>query len=184
MTQISSSNNPFHQIPPEVLENYLKGYISSFIREELERFVLTNEQRAKELSLMERVIKVEEELKALREIESARFEAMEKRFETLQREMNARFEAMEKRFETMEKRFEAIDKRFEALQREMNARFEAMEKRFEAIDKRFESLQREMNARFEAIEKKFTFLQWFVGIGFSAVLGLTSLMPLWLKLFH
>ena len=166
MTQISSSNNPFHQIPPEVLENYLKGYISSFIREELERFVLTNEQRAKELSLMERVIKVEEELKSLREIESARFEAMEKRFETLQREMNARFEAMEKRFETMEKRFEAIDKRFEALQREMNARFEAMDKRFEAMDKRF------------------TFLQWFVGIGFSAVLGLTSLMPLWLKLFH
>ena len=166
MTQISSSNNPFHQIPPEVLENYLKGYISSFIREELERFVLTNEQRAKELSLMERVIKVEEELKSLREIESARFEAMEKRFEA------------------MEKRFEAIDKRFEALQREMNARFEAM-------DKRFESLQREMNARFEAIDKRFeamdkrfTFLQWFVGIGFSAVLGLTSLMPLWLKLFH
>ena len=152
MTQISSSNNPFHQIPPEVLENYLKGYISSFIREELERFVLTNEQRAKELSLMERVIKVEEELKSLREIESARFEAMEKRFETLQREMNARFEAM--------------DKRFESLQREMNARFEAIDKRFEAMDKRF------------------TFLQWFVGIGFSAVLGLTSLMPLWLKLFH
>ena len=137
MTQISSSNNPFHQIPPEVLENYLKGYISSFIREELERFVLTNEQRAKELSLMERVIKVEEELKSLREIESARFEAMEKRFE-----------AMEKRFEAMEKRFEAIDKRFEAM------------------------------------DKRFTFLQWFVGIGFSAVLGLTSLMPLWLKLFH
>ena len=155
MTQISSSNNPFHQIPPEVLENYLKGYISSFIREELERFVLTNEQRAKELSLMERVIKVEEELKSLREIESARFEAMEKRFE-----------AMEKRFEAMEKRFEAMDKRFESLQREMNARFEAIDKRFEAM------------------EKRFTFLQWFVGIGFSAVLGLTSLMPLWLKLFH
>ena len=148
MTQISSSNNPFHQIPPEVLENYLKGYISSFIREELERFVLTNEQRAKELSLMERVIKVEEELKSLREIESARFEAMEKRFEA------------------MEKRFEAMDKRFESLQREMNARFEAIDKRFEAMDKRF------------------TFLQWFVGIGFSAVLGLTSLMPMWLKLFH
>ena len=148
MTEISSSNNPFHQIPPEVLENYLKGYISSFIREELERFVLTNEQRAKELSLMERVIKVEEELKALREIESARFEAMEKRFEA------------------MEKRFEAMDKRFESLQREMNARFEAIDKRFEAM------------------EKRFTFLQWFVGIGFSAVLGLTSLMPLWLKLFH
>ena len=159
MTQISSSNNPFHQIPPEVLENYLKGYISSFIREELERFVLTNEQRAKELSLMERVIKVEEELKSLREIESARFEAMEKRFEAMEK----RFEAIEKRFESIQRQ---IKKRIEALQREMNARFEAIDKRFEAMDKRF------------------TFLQWFVGIGFSAVEGLTSLMTLWLKLYH
>ena len=65
--------------------------------------------------LIERVVRVEEELKALREIESARFEAMERRFEALQREMNARFEA---------------------LQKEMNARFESIDKRFEATEKR------------------------------------------------
>ncbi|MEJ5301574.1 MAG: hypothetical protein WHS38_11360, partial [Thermodesulforhabdaceae bacterium] len=41
---------------------------------------------------------------ALREIEAARFEAIEKRFESLQREMNARFEAMDKRFESLERR--------------------------------------------------------------------------------
>ena len=147
-----TSKDSFQEIPAEVWENYLKSYVARFIRDELERFVLSNEQRAKELSLLERVIRVEEELKALREIEAARFEAIEKRFEALQKEMNARFEAM--------------DKRFEALQREMNARFEAVDKRFEAMDKRF------------------TFLQWIVGIGFSAVLGLTSLMPLWLKFFQ
>jgi chaperonin cofactor prefoldin len=73
---------------------------------------------------MERIVHVEEELKALREIQIAQFEAMEKRFEVLQREM---------------------DKRFEALQREMDKRFEAMEVRFEAIDKRFEAIEKRLN---------------------------------------
>jgi len=50
-----------------------------------------SEIKAKELSLIERVIRVEEELKALKEIEKARFEAME-----------TRFEAMEKRFTTLQ----------------------------------------------------------------------------------
>jgi len=54
--------------------------------------------------LIERVIRVEEELKALREIESAGFEAMERRFEALQKEMNALFESIDKRFEATEKR--------------------------------------------------------------------------------
>jgi len=162
----TTCQNPNEKIPPEVWEDFLKDYVSRFIREELERFVLSNEQKAKELSLIERVIRVEEELKALREIESARFDAMEKRFEALQREMNARFEALQKE---MNARFEAIDKRFEVTL-----------KRFEAIDKRFEAI----DIRFEAIEKRLTFLQWFLGIGFSAVLCLTSLMPLWFKLFQ
>jgi len=75
--------------------------------------------------------------------------------------MNARFEAQDKRFETLQRemnaRFEAQDKRFETLQREMNARFEAQEKRFEAMDRRF------------------SFLQWFIGIGFSVLTILLTL---------
>jgi hypothetical protein len=109
----------------------------------MEEYVQKNELRAKELALMERVIRVEEELRLLREISEMKFDASEKRFEALQREMIARFEAM--------------DKRFESLQREMNARFEA-------VDKRFESLQREMNARFEAMDKRFSMIQWMIGI--------------------
>ena len=173
----TTCQNPNEKIPPEVWEDFLKDYVSRFIREELERFVLSNEQKAKELSLIERVIRVEEELKALREIESARFDAMEKRFEALQREMNARFEALQKE----------MNARFEALQKEMNARFESIDKRFEVTLKRFEAIDKRFEAidiRFEAIEKRLTFLQWFLGIGFSAVLCLTSLMPLWFKLFQ
>ena len=142
-------------IVEQIVREAMKAEARTVVMEAVEALLRDNEARAKELSLMERVIRVEEELKSLREIESARFEAMEKRFEVLQREMTARFEAMEKRFE--------------ALQREMTARFEA-------VDKRFEALQREMTARFEAMEKRLAFMQWFMGIGFTVIVVLMSLI--------
>ncbi len=90
------------------IEGLIGTVIESRLKTAIEEYVRSNETRAKELSLIERVVRVEEELKALREIEAARFEAMEKRFESLQREMNARFEAVDKRFEAMDKRFSSI----------------------------------------------------------------------------
>ena len=135
----------------EIVREVFQSHAEQWLKKAMEEVVRQGEAKAKELSLLERIIRVEEELKALREIEDARFEAIEKRFE-------------------------AIEKRFEALQREMNARFEAMEKRFEAIDNRFEALQREMNARFEAMERRFNFMQWFMGIGFSVIVVLMSLI--------
>lgn len=134
---------------PEVIEKISKQELEAIVKEIIEDFVRQNEQRAKELSIIERVIRVEEELKALREIENARFEAMEKRFEALQREMKAYYEATDKRFEAMEKRFEAMDKRFEA-----------------------------MDKRFEAIEKRFQFLQWFMGAGFTFISILIAIFGL------
>jgi exonuclease VII large subunit len=120
---------------PEI-EKYVLEVVESRLSRALEEYIERNEVRIKELALMERVIRVEEELKALRQMSETRFETMDERFEALQREMNARFEA--------------VDKRFEALQREMNARFEA--------------LQREMNVRFEAMDKRFSAVQWMIGI--------------------
>jgi chaperonin cofactor prefoldin len=139
------SKEDFEAIAKSILETHLKAAIEDFVRK--------NEERARELSLIERVIRVEEELKSLREIEAARFEASEKRFEALQREMNARFEAVDKRFE-------------------------AVDKRFEAMDTRFEALQREMNARFEAVERRLNFMQWFMGAGFTVVSILIALFGL------
>ncbi len=171
------------------VEHLFREKAKEVLSETLAGFVKENEQRARELSLMERVVRVEEELRALKEIQithfqasEKRFEAMDKRFEALQRESNARFEAMEKRFEGLQRemiaRFEAIDKRFEALQREMIARFEA-------VDKRFEALQRETNARFEAVDKRFeamdkrfSQLQWIIGLGFSLMAALMGTLRL------
>ena len=130
------ANMDTNSIPTAQIEQIVIKIMKSRLQEVMEEYVQKNELRTKELALMERVVRVEEELRSLREMSEAKFEISEKRFEALQREMNARFEA---------------------LQREMNTRFET-------VDKRFESLQREMNARFEAMDKRFSMIQWMIGI--------------------
>ena len=155
----SISNAQIEQVVIKVLE--------SRMQEAIEEYVERNELLVKELSLIERTVRVEEELRSLREISEVKFDAAEKRFESLQREMKTGFEAAEKRFES--------------LQREMAARFEAVDKRFEAVDKRFESLQREMDARFEAMDKRFSAVQWMIGIlvGIPAIaIAITQLVKI------
>ncbi len=125
------------------MEEYFSKMLESRLQKAMEEFIERNELRIKELSLIERVVRVEEELKAMREMSEVKFEEINKRFEALHRELNTRFEA--------------IDKRFEALQRELDSRFEA-------TDRRFEALQREMNTRFEAMDKRFSVIQWMIGI--------------------
>jgi exonuclease VII large subunit len=80
------------KISSEIMET-----LEERLSELMEKKLRLNEERLKELTLLERIIRVEEELKALRELEG-------KRFESLMREMNARFEAMNVRFESLEKR--------------------------------------------------------------------------------
>lgn len=108
------------------MEEYISKLLEMRLLQTTEKDVARNVMQVKEFSLLERIVRVEEELKSLRKISEINFQANEKRFESLLREMNARFEAIDKRFE-------AIDSRFESLQREMNARFEAMDKRFSVI---------------------------------------------------
>ncbi len=70
----------------EVIDAYLKEHLADYLSE----FERLNEARRKELSLIERIVRVEEELRHLREIEMVRHEA-------LMREMNTRFESLERR---------------------------------------------------------------------------------------
>jgi hypothetical protein len=141
-------------IPTAQIEQLVIKVVESRLQQAIEAYVEQNELRVKELSLIERTVRVEEELRSMREMS-------ESKFEVLLREMSVRFEAGEKRVEALQRemnaRFEAGEKRVEALQREMNARFEAGEKHVEA-------LQREMNARFEAMDKRFSTIQWMIGI--------------------
>ena len=110
-----------------------KELIRKLIKEELEAFTVRKDKELREFSILERIIRVEEELKAQRELFLERFIAIDKRFEAVDK----RFEAVDKRFEALDKRFEAINKRFEDLIGYMNKRFEAVDKRFDDMNKRF-----------------------------------------------
>ena len=152
-------------IPTAQIEKLVVKLIESRLQQAIEEYVERNELRMKELSLIDRTVRVEEELRSLREMS-------ESKFESLQREMNVRFDAVYQRFEVMDQRFEAMYERFEAMDKRfevMDKRFEVMDQRFEAMDKRFEALQREMNVRFDASEKRFEALQREMNARFETV---------------
>jgi chromosome segregation ATPase len=145
-----------------ITPEYIKQLVYSILPEVLAQY---KEEKGKDISLnplLERLIRLEEELKALRIEMNIRFEAQRK-------ESDARFEAINSRFE-------AILAEQRALREEMNARFEAltreMDTRFEAINSRFEA----MNARFEAMDKRLSFLQWLIGIGIAFLGGLITIL--------
>jgi chaperonin cofactor prefoldin len=79
--------------------------------------------------LLERVVRVEEELKAQRELFLARFEAVDRRFEANDQrfaDMNSRFEDMNSRFADMNTRFEDMNTRFEDMKDYLNRRFNVL----------------------------------------------------------
>jgi len=183
---------------PSNFQGYSKQELFALFREFLEEYYKQKEKELYELSLIERIVRVEEELKALRNEQGYRFEVlvreMNARFEAQKRESDARFEAimselralreeMNARFEAQKResdaRFEAIMSEQRALREEMNARFEAQKResdaRFEAIMSELRALREEMNARFEALEKRFNFLQWFMMLGFTFLSVLIAL---------
>jgi chromosome segregation ATPase len=121
-----------------------------------------------ELSLQERLIRVEEALSNQIELTRQGFAAMEKRFESIDK----RFELMEKRFDSIDRRFEATDKRFEATDK----RFEAVDKRFDAVGKRFDAVDK----RFDAITLRMDrFMLW----SFSTTIAGSGLVIAVLKLW-
>ena len=97
----------------------IREIIKKILDEELDlriaRITAGQEDEFNRLAVLQRLVHLEEELKAQRRL-------------------------MEKQFEAIEKRFETVDKRFEDLYRYLNARFEAVDRRFEAVDRRFTQL--------------------------------------------
>ncbi|GAB6183569.1 hypothetical protein [Thermodesulfovibrio hydrogeniphilus] len=137
----------------ETIEKLMDEFLKNYLPEYIEQYVSEREIKLKEIALVERIVRVEEELKSLRLLEA-------ERHERLYSEMNTRFEALYK---------------------EMNTRFEAMNTRFEAINARFEALQREINTRFETLEKRLSFQQWLTVAGFSFIAILIAVLNIFVK---
>lgn len=88
--------DPAMTIGPEELQK-----IGDYVRLHLAEW-MGNVRSERDTGLMERSIRIEEELKAQRQI-------------------------METRFEAMDRRFESMDARFEAIQKQMDVRFTSMQ---------------------------------------------------------
>ena len=87
-----------------------------------------------DINLHERIVRVEEGLKAQLELTRQILDQMDKRFEQV-----------DKRFEQVDKRFEQVDKRFDMILHQMDKRFEQVDKRFEQSDRRFDELTRRID---------------------------------------
>ncbi|ORC34837.1 hypothetical protein B4O97_10895 [Marispirochaeta aestuarii] len=117
--------DPAMTLGPEELQK-----IGDYVRLHLPDWMQGMPAAGRNNDIIERAVRVEEELKAQREL-------MQVRFESLQ--------------ELMETRFEAMNRRFESLQELMETRFEAVDRRFEVVDKHFNSLQWTMGLGFTLI---------------------------------
>ena len=144
--------------------------IGSYIESNFDRFGAKSnvvQLRSYDIQLIERMTRIEEELRSQREIilkqnETMQFgfAQMDKRFETMQKQMDSRFEAVQKQ---MDERFTAVDKRFESVQKQMDERFTAVDKRFD-----------DMN-------KKFTMMMWMMSAGFTFILTVITLLTIFAR---
>ena len=126
----------------EAVGVYVKKHIAEWIKESnIIPFSSGRISPEYEISLSERIIRVEEGLKHKGKL-----------LEKLIHQIDKRFEQSDKRFESMDKRFEQIDKRFDLVDK----RFEQIDKYFEQVEKRFEETRFDMNKRFNQMFAYFT----------------------------
>jgi len=113
----------------KIVEEVVKENLPKIVNEEL----VKKEKRYEDISLIERIVKVEQSL-----------ENINKLLEDFMHAIDRRFEQVDKRFEQVYKRFEQVDNRFEQ------------------INKRFEDLLHYMDKRFEDLNKRIGFMSWFI----------------------
>ena len=94
-------------------------YIGRYVRAELPGWLKELGPWALGSELMERMIRVEEELKSQRELLLTHVQVSERRFD----DVNRRFEDVNKRFDDVNERFDDVNKRFD----DVNKRFEDVE---------------------------------------------------------
>ena len=80
--------------------DYVKPWLRDLVSEAVPRRPADMDTR-----LLERMVRVEEELKAQREIMATRFEAVDKRFDEMLHHSDKRFEAMDSRFDDLHRSF-------------------------------------------------------------------------------
>ena len=176
-------------------------YVKPWLRQMMDEMSPRLEPVGADTRLLERMVRVEEELKTQRTLMDERFAFMARRFEAV----DSRFDAVDRRFEDLightstrfeestghtNARFEQViglaNTRFEDLIGQMNARFEEM---IGHTETRFEDSIGQMNTRFDTVDRRFEeshahtnsrfrMLTWMIGVGFAVITSLTTLFAL------
>ena len=124
--------------------------IGSYIESNFDRFSAKSnvaQLRPYDIQLIERMTRIEEELRSQRELMQLGFNQMDKRFESMQKQMD--------------ERFTSVDKRFESVQKQMDERFTAVDKRFDDMSRKFTMMMWMMTAGFTIIATVITLLTIF-----------------------
>ena len=136
-------------------------YVKPWLRGLVDEVVPRPEPAGGDTRLLERMVRVEEELKAQRTL------------------MDERFGFMASRFEAIDKRFDAVDKRFEESIGHTNARFKEL---IGHMNARFEESHMHTNSRFTELagqmKARFRTQTWMIGVGFAVITSLTTLFAL------
>ena len=137
-------------------------YVKPWLREIVEEMVPRVDLGGVGVQLLERMVRVEEELKAQRMLMDERFNFMVQRFAAVDRRFEELIAATDKRFAESnaqsDRRFAAVDKRFEESIAQSDRRFAAVDRRFDAVDERFEGVDKRfegVDKRFDAVDKRF-----------------------------
>lgn len=128
--------------------------------------------------LLERIVRVEDELKNQRELMQQGFHLMEKRFD----QIDKRFEQVDKRIEDLRfdtaARFEQVGKRIEDLRSDTAARFEQVDKRFEQMRQDMNDRFLEMDSRFERADRRRTFWGVMTSVLITVVVAASTAITL------
>ena len=148
--------------------DHVKGHLHQILTETVPDLVAAPHSRDRDL--LDRMVRVEEELKNLRETMERRFQAQHELIASQQEAIASEFRAVDKRFDDVNRRFEDVNKRFD----DVNKRFEDVNRRFEDVDKRFE----DVNKRFEDVNRRFALIQWMGVVGFATIAAMTAVVGL------
>ena len=121
--------------------------------------------------LLERSVRIEEELKQQREIMDRRFTESDRRFAELSKQMNRGFDDVNRRFDDVNLRFDDVNLRFEDMNKRFDESSRQTSERFAALNQqtneRFAEASRQTSERFAELHKRFNGLQWMIMSGFA-----------------
>jgi chromosome segregation ATPase len=118
--ETQASFSPAPPPPPPSADFFSNPEFKAMLRNELSDlladFIATQEKRAGDVSLIERIVRVEEAQRSHEELTRTMLGQINLQFDSVDK----RFDSVDKRFDSVDKRIDSVDKRFEEMARRLD----------------------------------------------------------------